>query len=234
MELTQDLLQSFRWRNIGPFKGGRCVAVNGHPTEAATFYMGCVGACGRPRTAGHTGRTSRTGTSRPQRWALLRYPTPTPTSSMWGWASPAWRCRGSSGPRRRTACTGQRTAGAAGPTSGSLTRSTSPASAFTGKPRPGVRGGARPPGGSRRRARRVPLKGRRGDMGAGAVPVGPGRRHRHVDRPQQPPRAVRFDVDVRRSFWWSHSGGPGTGIFRATTAATRGQSLPVTAACRRA
>ena len=52
MQLTPDLLQSFRWRNIGPFKGGRCVAAAGHPTEPTVFYMGCVGGVWKTEDAG--------------------------------------------------------------------------------------------------------------------------------------------------------------------------------------
>ena len=38
------LLTSLRWRCIGPFRGGRVVAVAGHPTEAMVFYFGaCSG-----------------------------------------------------------------------------------------------------------------------------------------------------------------------------------------------
>jgi photosystem II stability/assembly factor-like uncharacterized protein len=37
------LLQSLEWRLLGPFRGGRVVAVAGHPTETATFYFGGVG-----------------------------------------------------------------------------------------------------------------------------------------------------------------------------------------------
>jgi photosystem II stability/assembly factor-like uncharacterized protein len=37
------LFQSLEWRLIGPFRGGRVVAVAGHPTEKATFYFGGVG-----------------------------------------------------------------------------------------------------------------------------------------------------------------------------------------------
>ena len=38
------LLSTLRWRNIGPHRGGRVVAVAGHPTEQATFYFGaCAG-----------------------------------------------------------------------------------------------------------------------------------------------------------------------------------------------
>ena len=32
-----------RWRNIGPHRGGRSVAVTGHPTETMQFYMGSTG-----------------------------------------------------------------------------------------------------------------------------------------------------------------------------------------------
>jgi hypothetical protein len=32
-----------RWRNIGPHRGGRCVAVVGHPADRAVFFMGTTG-----------------------------------------------------------------------------------------------------------------------------------------------------------------------------------------------
>ena len=32
-----------RWRNIGPFVGGRVTAVAGHRTQPATYYMGSAG-----------------------------------------------------------------------------------------------------------------------------------------------------------------------------------------------
>src|SRR4051794_16816538 len=37
------LLNSLRWRLVGPYRGGRCVAVAGHPTESQTFYFGTTG-----------------------------------------------------------------------------------------------------------------------------------------------------------------------------------------------
>ena len=38
------LLGSLRWRCVGPHRGGRVVAVAGHPAEPATFYFGaCAG-----------------------------------------------------------------------------------------------------------------------------------------------------------------------------------------------
>ncbi len=42
--VESSLLQSLEWRLIGPHRGGRVVAVAGHPTEKATFYFGaCAG-----------------------------------------------------------------------------------------------------------------------------------------------------------------------------------------------
>src|SRR3954468_18778204 len=45
--MTMDvagLSRVFAWRNIGPHRGGRVVAVAGHPTNAMTFFFGaCAG-----------------------------------------------------------------------------------------------------------------------------------------------------------------------------------------------
>ena len=44
MALDPRLFESLRWRLVGPHRGGRVVAVAGHPTEAMTFYFGaCAG-----------------------------------------------------------------------------------------------------------------------------------------------------------------------------------------------
>ena len=37
------LLESLRWRCIGPYRGGRVVAVAGHPVEQMVFYFGACG-----------------------------------------------------------------------------------------------------------------------------------------------------------------------------------------------
>ena len=42
--IKPELLESLEWRSIGPPRGGRVVAVAGHPTEPAVFYFGaCSG-----------------------------------------------------------------------------------------------------------------------------------------------------------------------------------------------
>ena len=44
MALDPRLLDSLQWRLVGPHRGGRTVAVAGHPTETMTFYFGaCAG-----------------------------------------------------------------------------------------------------------------------------------------------------------------------------------------------
>ncbi len=44
MTIDPRLLHSLQWRCVGPHRGGRVVAVAGHPTESMTFYFGgCAG-----------------------------------------------------------------------------------------------------------------------------------------------------------------------------------------------
>ncbi len=46
---------AMHWRNIGPHRGGRVVAVAGHPTDLTTFYMGSTGGgVWKTRNAGIT------------------------------------------------------------------------------------------------------------------------------------------------------------------------------------
>ena len=37
------LYQAMHWRNIGPYRGGRCAAVTGIPGRSCTFYFGSTG-----------------------------------------------------------------------------------------------------------------------------------------------------------------------------------------------
>ncbi len=43
LSVEPKALQALEWRSVGPFRGGRSIAVAGHPTEVATFYMGTTG-----------------------------------------------------------------------------------------------------------------------------------------------------------------------------------------------
>lgn len=40
---TEQIPDSLQWRLVGPHRGGRSVAVAGHPTDAMTFYFGSTG-----------------------------------------------------------------------------------------------------------------------------------------------------------------------------------------------
>ena len=51
--VDQKLLNSLEWRLVGPHRGGRVVAVAGHPTKRETFYMGaCAGGVWKTTSAG--------------------------------------------------------------------------------------------------------------------------------------------------------------------------------------
>src|SRR5438270_918153 len=52
---AQKLMSKLQWRSIGPYIGGRVVAVAGVPSEPSTFYMGGVqGGIWRSDNYGHT------------------------------------------------------------------------------------------------------------------------------------------------------------------------------------
>jgi photosystem II stability/assembly factor-like uncharacterized protein len=44
VEVNPDYLKVLKWRSIGPYRGGRVIAVTGHPTEKQTFYFGGTGS----------------------------------------------------------------------------------------------------------------------------------------------------------------------------------------------
>ena len=51
--MDKSLLRSLEWRCIGPHRGGRVVAVAGHPSEPATFYFGgCAGGVWKTTSGG--------------------------------------------------------------------------------------------------------------------------------------------------------------------------------------
>src|SRR5262249_35723409 len=51
--MDEKLFRSLEWRCIGPHRGGRVVAVAGHPTEQGTFYFGgCAGGVWKTTSGG--------------------------------------------------------------------------------------------------------------------------------------------------------------------------------------
>jgi len=45
------LLKALEWRSIGPFRGGRVVAVAGDPSDAQVFYFGSTGGGAKTATS---------------------------------------------------------------------------------------------------------------------------------------------------------------------------------------
>src|SRR3989442_14101166 len=41
--LTAQVQRDIRWRSIGPFRGGRALAVAGVPSQPQTYYFGATG-----------------------------------------------------------------------------------------------------------------------------------------------------------------------------------------------
>src|SRR2546427_4804520 len=55
MTVDPRLLNSLRWRLVGPYRGGRVVAVAGHPSDPMTFYFGaCAGGVWKTTDGGTT------------------------------------------------------------------------------------------------------------------------------------------------------------------------------------
>src|SRR5258708_32884373 len=55
-QVDPNLFSGMKWRQIGPFRGGRVVAVSGVPGDSATWYFGAVaGGVWRSTNSGNTG-----------------------------------------------------------------------------------------------------------------------------------------------------------------------------------
>jgi photosystem II stability/assembly factor-like uncharacterized protein len=53
--LDQQLFGEMRWRNVGPYRGGRTKSAAGHPSQPYTFYIGvCNGGVWKTTDAGRT------------------------------------------------------------------------------------------------------------------------------------------------------------------------------------
>ena len=65
-EVAPSLLQNLHWRSIGPYRGGRVLAVEGAPDDRRRFYFGSVnGGVWRTDDAGpHLGADLRCGARR--------------------------------------------------------------------------------------------------------------------------------------------------------------------------
>ena len=87
-EIDAKSFSALKFRNIGPFRGGRCNAITGVVGQPMTYYMGSTGeASGKRATPALPGKTSRMVASSPDRSAPLPSHPVTPTSCTSVWAS---------------------------------------------------------------------------------------------------------------------------------------------------
>ena len=169
-----SLFGALKWRNIGPNRGGR--SHRRRPAAPAgrssTTSAPPAAGCGRPPTAARPGSRSPTARFTAPRSARSPSRSPTPTSSTSAWARPS--CAATS--CRATACTSRPTPARPGSTSASPTRRrsrrirvhpTNPDLVYVAA--------LGHPYGAERRARRLPIEGRRQDLGEGPVPRRPSR-----------------------------------------------------------
>ena len=78
--VAPSLLTSLEWRCVGPYRGGRVVAVAGDPSHSHTFYFGSTGGgVWKTIDGGLSGRTSPMAISSAPRSAASPSRPPTPT-----------------------------------------------------------------------------------------------------------------------------------------------------------
>jgi len=127
--LDPAFVSAFKWRSVGPDRGGRSIAVSGVKGRAKEAYFGAAGGGLWKTTDG--GAKWAPGHRRPDHELVGRPPSPsrnpTPTSSTSGWA----RRASAATSWAATASTSRSTPARPGPTSASTTPTRSRRSAFT-------------------------------------------------------------------------------------------------------
>src|SRR5437879_8644508 len=77
-QFDQNLFKGMKWRSIGPYRGGRSLAVAGVPGDPTVYYFGGVAAAsGSPPTRARPGSRSSTRKGSPPSEAS-RSPLPIP------------------------------------------------------------------------------------------------------------------------------------------------------------
>ena len=117
---SDPVLRGMQWRLVGPFRGGRAVAVTGDPVEtpAPSTWERSTAACGRRSMRAQPGGTSPTAIRRSRPSAQSPWRHPIATSSTSARARPTSAKTSPSA----TACIARRTAAEAGSTLGSSKR----------------------------------------------------------------------------------------------------------------
>ena len=212
-----DLLKDVRFRLVGPFRGGRVVAVAGVNSQPNVYYFGAVGGGVWKTTDGGliVGATSPTASSRRPRSA--RSPSPSRTRT---WSTSAWASRAS-------AATSSHGDGVYKSTDAGKTWKNvglEDTRHIGARPRPSeesrhrLRRGARPPLRPERHARRLPLEATAARRWKQVLIRERRRgRGRPGDRPVEPARDLRrLLAGAPHAASSLDSGGPGSGLFKST------------------
>ncbi len=208
-----DPLKDIKYRLIGPFRGGRSVAVTGVTSQPNIYYFGAIGGgVWKTTDGGADGIPFPTARSRPAQSGLLPCPSRNPASSTSAWAS----LTSAATPRTATACINPMTPAAPGNTSawkkpsksarsrfipGIPISSTSPPSATV---RPNEERGIYKTTDGGKTWKQVFTRGPK----AGAVEL--------VLDPGNPNTLFAAFWEVYRTPWILESGGPGSGLFKST------------------
>jgi hypothetical protein len=228
----ESRMEGMRFRNIGPFRGGRVTAVAGVRGQRNVAYQGATGGgVWKTTDGGASWEAVSDGISRRAPSARSRSPSPTRTSSTPGWARAAirgnvshgdgvWRSTDAGKSWKHLGLADTMQIGRIRVHPGTPTTSTSPPSATRGGRTPSAASSAR--GTAGRRGRTRPLRRRQDGRRATS-------RWTRRTRASSTPALWQ----VVRTPWSLESGGPGSGLYKTTTAATPGRSSTARA-CRRA
>ena len=185
------LFESLRWREVGPYRGGRCAAVTGVPQQRETYYFGSTGGGVWKTTDG--GRSWKNvsdgyfggsiGAVAVSEWDPNVVYVGGGEKTVRGNVSHGdgvWKSTdaGKSWTPRRARRLAPRAAPPHPPA----------------RPRPGLRRRPRPPLRPQRHARRLPQQERRQELGARPLRQRRRRRRRPRPRPGQPARPLRLDL----------------------------------------
>ncbi len=218
------LIEGFSWREIGPFRGGRVTAVAGVPGQPLVYYFGATGGGvwkttdARRELVERLRRPVRTARSAPS-----RSPRPTPTSSTSGMGESCIRGNVSHGDGVYTSTDAGKTWTHVGLARHAADRRASASTRRTPTSSTSPRSGT--PVGPERRARRLPLEGRRQDAGRRSS-SSTTRRAPSTSRWTPPTRACSTPRPGRCGArpGASRAAGPAAASGRRPTAATPGRS----------
>ena len=214
--IDPSFFQGLEWRLVGPFRGGRVLAVSGVPGEPEHFYFGAVnGGVWETLDAGRTWKPIFDDQAVGSIGALALAPS-NPRVVYVGTGEADMRSDIAQG----TGCIAPATAARTWVHVGLADTQQIGRILVDPRTRAGLRRGAGPSLRVQRGARRLPLPRRRGALGEGALPDEDTGAIDLAFEPGDPSVIYAALWQTRRPPWsvYPPSNGPGSGLFRSTTA----------------